>query len=95
MSNPNDNQMQDDLQFVMGDHRGRRFIWALLGMCGKGGNGMVIGAPDATAFNLGKLDVVAGIEAMMDLDQFVLMMKEAKELNENDDRKPTDTSPGL
>lgn len=89
MSNPNENLMQDDLRYIMSTSKGRRFVWGLFRLCGKGSCGLAVGLPDATAFNLGKLDVVSAIEAMMDLNDFVLMLKEAKE-QEDDDREPSD-----
>jgi len=91
VSNPNENEMQDDLQYIMSDRRGRRFIWALPGICGKGNNGMVIGVPDATAYNLGKLDIVTAIEGIMDLDQFVLMIREAKETKDDNGNRSDNT----
>ena len=89
-ANDNHDEIAEDLMFVMGDHRGRRLIWNLLGICGKGHTGMVPGAPDATAFNLGKLDVALAIEGHMDLDLFVKMCLEAKE-REND--RPNQSEP--
>lgn len=83
-ANDNHDEIAEDLMFVMGDHRGRRLIWNLLGICGKGHTGMVPGSPDSTAFNLGKLDVALAIEGHADFDQFVQMMREAKEAQDND-----------
>lgn len=93
MSNPNDNQMQDDLQFIMGDHRGRRFIAQLLDLCGVRGHALVTGFPDATGFNLGQQNIGRQIEQMCDIDQFYTMTKEAKERaddrpDDSNDRNP-------
>lgn len=92
MTNPNDNQMQDDLHYIMGDHRGRRFIWALLGLCGKGNTGFVIGAPDATAFNLGQINIGLQVEALCDLSQYSTMIQEATE-KDNDRPEQSDDTP--
>ncbi len=87
MSTP---QFTDDLVYVMSTPRGRRFIWGLMGLCGKGQQPLVIGAPDATSFNLGKMDVSLQLEALADPDLYVQMTKEAKEADY--DRTDSDTS---
>jgi len=91
-------KIEDDLIYVMSTIKGRRFIWELMGLCGKGRQPFVVGAPDATNFNCGKIDVAIQLEAMADPDLYVLMTKEAKEkiyerpTDDHDDGNPLNAS---
>ncbi len=100
---------EDDIRFVMGDLRGRRFVWRLLSKCGENKISYVPGTQDALnnalyyegGRNIG-LEVKASIVAV-DQEAYFTMMREAADADikfkgEKDDagktsRTDADTDP--
>ena len=82
-----------DLLWVLGDIRGRRFIWRQLE--GVYENGFVSGMPDTTAFNLGeKAKAGTLLKQIMDVkpEAYITMMMEANagEANKEEPKEKQD-----
>jgi len=48
---------EEDIRSILKTEYGKRFIWKLLGICGTFHQSIVMGSPDASAFNEGRRSI--------------------------------------